>query len=228
MTDPNTEISIAEATTSPIYFPILTQQCQTLVLNILNARTGNLPGTDCTREQRPRLQLIFPENYTPPTAFYGDQPANGLLFQLNPRGNQGRAKCTVRLSKPITSSANIIQLTMRFHFYGTVRNLVDVVRDTFGDGNRAFRYILSNDGQFLRGGGDFWLQVLIQCHQRRFIYTMNTEQNLYFWNAFEHDWDHEQEGAFRSIRKGWFYNEGSREITVVDENNQQFNMNYEP
>lgn len=154
MTDLNTEMSIATATTSPIYFPILTQQCPTLVLQILSARDERAITTDVTRKQRPRLQLMFPADYTPPTALTGDQPCDGLLLQLNPQGNSGRAKCTVRVSKPATSSASIIQYRMHCQFYGTVHDLLNAARDVFGEGNQTFRYSLSD--RRLHGGRDFW------------------------------------------------------------------------
>ncbi|ESZ90803.1 hypothetical protein SBOR_8808 [Sclerotinia borealis F-4128] len=193
-------MSIATAVTSPIYFPILTTQYPTLVLQILSSRTEPTVITNVTRKQRPRLQLMFPADYTPPTAISGDQPCDGLLLQLNPQGNNGRAKCTVRVSKPATSSARIIQYTMNFQFYGTIHDLFNAARDVFGEGNQTFRYRLSNGR--LHGGRDFWLQVLIKCYHRQLIYPTNTEGDRYFWSPFEYEWARSDAVNRRDIKKG--------------------------
>ncbi|ESZ89822.1 hypothetical protein SBOR_9791 [Sclerotinia borealis F-4128] len=230
ITDLNTETPIAVASTSQIYFPILQVECPTLVLTILSARAGSHVGTDCTRQQRPRLQLMFPNNYIPPTAISSDHPTDGLLFQLNPQGNDGRAKCTVRLSKLATSSADNIQYTMRFQFWGCIQDLFNIVRDVFGEGNHMFRYRLSHDRRFLYGGGDFWLQVLIRCYQQQLILPTNIEGTYYFWKAFQHEWTFEEEGVLRAIKKGRFHDEGDRQLSVaiqVGDVVQEVDMGYE-
>ncbi|TGO44276.1 hypothetical protein BCON_0556g00020 [Botryotinia convoluta] len=82
MANSNTKISISSVSTSEVYFPILTQQCPILRLTILQTRSGNTVGTDCT------------PGYTPPTATTGDPSCDGILFLLNPQGNSRRAKCS--------------------------------------------------------------------------------------------------------------------------------------
>ncbi|ESZ94979.1 hypothetical protein SBOR_4599 [Sclerotinia borealis F-4128] len=206
MTDLNIEASIA----SPIYFPILTQHCPTLVLQILCPRNDSNITTDITRKQRPRILLMFPGNYTPPTAISGDQPCNGLLLQLNPYGNSGRAKCTVRVSKARTLTSRAIQYTMHIQFYGTVYDLLTATRDVFGEGNPTFRYRLSNGR--LHGGRDFWLQVLIKCYYRQLIFRTNIEGTRYFWYPFECEWADGLVVSLRSIKKGQYPDESSRQL----------------
>ncbi|KAM0308411.1 hypothetical protein ACHAO8_010050 [Botrytis cinerea] len=225
MANLNTEMSILTATTSEIYFPILTLQCPTLVLQILSARTEAVT-TNVTRKQRPRLQLMFPDNYIPSTAIFRDQPCDGLVLQLNPQGGSGRAKCTVRVSKPATSSASIIQYAMKIQFFGTVHDLLNAARDVFGEHNQNFTYRLSNGR--LHGGRDFWLQVLIKCYQRQLIYPTNIEGDHYFWYAFEHEWaDYEENGGPKHIKKGRFPDEASRQVSVMTHAEGQIDMYYE-
>ncbi|KAI0164052.1 hypothetical protein GGR57DRAFT_452159 [Xylariaceae sp. FL1272] len=153
MANLDNEVSISTATTSEHYFPVLSTQCSELRLQILKARTGRNVRTDRTRKQRPRLQLIFPDWYTPPGAMAGDEPCDGIILTLNPRGGSGDAKCKVKLSKSASSSTSDIVSNVSIPYLGTVRNLLDVARDTFGTGHEKFKYSLSH--QRLHSGRDF-------------------------------------------------------------------------
>ncbi|KAI0163855.1 hypothetical protein GGR57DRAFT_451651, partial [Xylariaceae sp. FL1272] len=142
MANLDNEVSISTATTSEHYFPIL------------KARTGGNVRTDRTRKQRPRLQLIFPDWYTLSGAMAGDEPCDGIILTLNPRGGSGDAKCKVKLSKSASSSTSDIVSNVSIPYASTVQNLLDAARDTFGTGHKKFKYRLSN--QRLHSGRDFW------------------------------------------------------------------------
>ncbi|ESZ90356.1 hypothetical protein SBOR_9257 [Sclerotinia borealis F-4128] len=62
------------------------------------------------------------------------------------------------------------------------------------------------------------------------IFSMNIEGNFYFWNAFQYEWTFGQEGVLRAIKKGRFYNEGGRQLSVaiqVGDVAQEVDMGYE-
>ncbi|KAI1739822.1 hypothetical protein F4680DRAFT_448439 [Xylaria scruposa] len=220
MANPDTELSISLATTSEHYLPILSTPCSELRLQILSIRSGDYIGTDCTRKQRPRLQLILPKRYIPPAAMTGDAPCDGIILTLDPRGNSGLAKCQVRLSKSASSFTNNIVCSVTIPYFGTVHDLLNVTRDVFGEGNEKFKYRLSNGR--LHGGRDFWLQVLIECHNKRLIGDTDIDGNFGFWESLEYEWPGR---TLKRIKNGRFFYEGSRQ-TIVQTQQGNFPMYY--
>ncbi|KAI0182533.1 hypothetical protein EV127DRAFT_488026 [Xylaria flabelliformis] len=209
MANLNTEVSISTATTSEHYFPILSTSCSELRLQILRARDGDYIGSDCTRKQRPRLQLMLPESYIPPAAMTGDAPCDGVLFTLDPRGNSGMAKCQVRLSKSASSRTHNIVCSVTIPYFGTVHDLLNVTRDVFGEGDEKFKYRMSNG--WLHGGRDFWLQVLIECHNKGLIGDTDVGEKSGFWESLEYRWP---DRTHKRIKNGRFFNEASRQDSV--------------
>ncbi|KAI0543271.1 hypothetical protein F4679DRAFT_590643 [Xylaria curta] len=209
MANLDTEVSISTASMSEHYFPILSTPCSELRLQILSVRSGDCTGTDCTRKQRPRLQLMLPKWYIPPTAMDGDAPCDGIILTLDPRGNSGLAKCQVRLSKSASSFTNNLVHSVAIPYFGTVHDLLTVTRDVFGEGDEKFKYRLSN--RRLHGGRDFWLQVLIECHNKRLISDTDIDGKFGFWESLEYEWPGR---TLKRIKYGRFFYEGSRQTNV--------------